>query len=113
MSVLLSENPVFSFLSLTVQRCSRLAFLSSGIPDTPWMINRTGRRAYRAEVVQSDIRRFTVRVTERTGSYSREYRYQPLCTSLEKQVFPSAKAAQRAGLALTEQLATICYAWCR
>lgn len=117
MSILLSENPPFSFLTLltrTLRRlCDRLPFVQSGVPDTPWIINRTGRRAYRAYVVQLDTRTFQVSITERLGAYSREYYFQELSTSLETRTFSSARAAYRAGLELTKQLALARYAWCR
>ena len=117
MSILLSENKPFSFLSLITRTlcrfCDRLPFVQSGIPDTPWIINRTGRRAYRATVVQLDTRTFQVSITERLGAYSREYHFQKLCTSLENRTFRSAKAAYHAGFKLTQQLAQARYAWCR
>lgn len=117
MSILLSENKPFSFLTLMMLKLNRLRacfpFVQSGIPDAPWITNRTGRRAYRATVVQVGHRDFQVSITERLGSYSREYHFQKLCTSLETRTFSSARAAYSAGLALTKQLALARYAWCR
>ncbi|WP_336844154.1 hypothetical protein [Providencia rettgeri] len=117
MSILLSENKPFSFLTLMVQGLNRLRacfpFVQSGIPDAPWITNRTRRRAYRATVVQVGHRDFQVCITERRGSYSREYHFRKLCTSFENRTFRSAKAAYRAGFKLTQQLALARYAWCR
>ena len=113
MSVLLPENKPFSFLSLIMKRLyrfyDRIPFISSGIPDElPWIINRTGRRAYRA-----NSRQFRIRITVRLGAHSKEYRFHSLMTSLDSRTFCSVKAASRAGFALTYQLAQVRYAWCR
>lgn len=118
MSILLPENKAFSFLNLMVQTLHRLRermsfVVPSVIPDPPWITNRTRRRAYRANVIQVDIRTYKVTVTERLGSYAQEYRFQSLYTSIEKRTFHSVGAAYRAGLALTQQLAQARYAWCR
>ena len=118
MSVLLPENKPFSFLTLIMQWLyrfyDRIPFISSGIPDElPWISNRTGRRAYRATVVKVNPRQFRIRITVRLGSYSREYRFHSLMTSLDSRTFRSAKAACRAGFGLTYQLALVRYAWCR
>lgn len=118
MSVLLPENKPFSFLSLIMQRLyrfyDRIPFVSSGIPDElPWISNRTGRYAYRATVVKVNPRQFRIRITVRLGSYSKEYRFHSLITSLDSRTFRSANAAYRAGMAMALQLAQVHYAWCR
>ncbi|HGT9979306.1 TPA: hypothetical protein ACM5EY_002802 [Escherichia coli] len=118
MSVLLPENKPFSFLTLIMQWLyrfyGRIPFISSGIPDElPWIINRTGRRAYRATVVKVNPRQFRVRTTVRLGAHSKEYRFHSLMTSLDSRTFCSAKAACRAGFGLTYQLAQVRYTWCR
>lgn len=118
MSVLLPENKPFSFLNLIMQRLyrfyDRIPFVSSGIPsELPWMINRTGRRAYRATVVKVNPRQFRVYITVRLGAHSKEYRFHTLMTSLDSKTFHSAKVAYRAGFALAYQQAQMRYAWCR
>ncbi|MFN7050249.1 hypothetical protein ACK4QX_21450 [Proteus mirabilis] len=112
MSVLLPENKPFSFLSLIMKRLyrfyDRIPVISSGIPDElPWIINRIGRRAYRATVVKVNSRQFRIRITVRLGAHSKEYRFHSLMTSLDSRTFCSVKAASRAGFALTYQLAQV------